>query len=133
MWSSIVTTLTRALGAFLIVVGIVAYVATAAASITALLPAFLGVPILVLGLLAGRGDWHRHVIHAALLLALLGFLGTLRNVADVPAVLGDGDVERPVAVWTSTVTALACLAYVVAGVRSFVLARRAREPAGSDG
>lgn len=115
------TNLTRATGTILIVVGVVAYVATNAASPTALAPAVVGLPILVLGLLAGRETVHRHMIHAALVVALLGALGTLPMVAGL--LTGDtGGAEI-----TSTVTAVICLGYVALGVRSFVAARRARE------
>lgn len=115
------TNLTRAIGAILIVVGVVAYLATDRASPTALAPAVVGLPILVLGLLAGREALHRHVIHAALVVALLGFLGSLPMV--VTLVTGDGGAAEV----TSTVTAVVCAAYVGLGVRSFVAARRARE------
>lgn len=116
------TAVTRATGAVLIVVGVGAWLVAGGAgtSLTALLPAVLGVVILVLGLLAGRGEWHRHVIHAALVVALLGFLGTLRQV--VPLFTG----EAGIAEWASLITALVSLGYVALGVRSFVAARRAR-------
>ena len=120
------TTITRALGAALVVVGVVAYVTTGATSITALIPAFLGLVILVLGVVAGRESAHQHAIHGALVVALLGALGTLMNVAELPALLSGGDVERPGAVIASTITFLLCAGYIVLGVRSFRAARRNR-------
>ncbi len=120
------TTTTRALGAVLIAVGIVAYVATGADSVTALIPAVLGVVVLALGIAAGREDLHRHAIHGALAVALLGALGTLMNVVELPALLQGDDVERPAAVVAATITFLLCAGYVALGVRSFVAARRAR-------
>lgn len=115
---------TRGLGAALLLVGIVAYLATGAESITALFPAFLGVPLLVLGLLAGRESARQHAIHGALVLALLGVLASAMPLAELPALLTGGEVERPVATVTSAITALACLIYLGVGVRSFVVARR---------
>lgn len=114
------TAVTRAIGVLLIVVGVGAWLLAGGpgTSLTALLPAVLGVILLVLGLLAGRGEWHRHVIHAALVVALLGFLGTLRQV--VPIFTG----EAGLAEWASLITALLCLLYVALGVRSFIAARR---------
>jgi uncharacterized membrane protein len=120
---------TIALGAGLIALGVIAYFATGRDSLTALLPAVLGVPILVLGVLAMRENMRRHAIHAALVLALLGALGTMPQVVQLPDLLMDNDVERPAAVVTSTITAVACLLYVVLGVRSFVAARRERRTA----
>jgi hypothetical protein len=118
-----VVTLTRAFGGLLIVVGVVAYLATGMESATALLPAVLGIPILVLGLLAGRAGRERGLIVAAVVLAALGALGTAMNVADLPALLAGDDVERPAAVVTSAITAVLCLAYVIAGIRWLVTAR----------
>lgn len=115
------TNMTRAAGAVLIVVGVVAYVATGAASVTALAPAFVGLPILVLGLLAGRESLHRHVIHGALGVALLGVVASLPMAVDL--LMG----EVGAAAVTSAVMALVCGVYVALGVRSFVAARRARE------
>ena len=123
------TAITRALGVALIVVGVVAFVATGSEAMTALIPAFLGAVILVLGIVAGREAVHRHAIHAALVVALLGALGTLRNVVELPALLAGDEVERPGAVVASTITFLLCGAYIALGIRSFSAARRARDRA----
>ncbi|HWB71764.1 MAG TPA: hypothetical protein VG452_06060 [Egibacteraceae bacterium] len=117
------TRVTQAVGALLIAVGIVAYLATGAESLTALLPALLGAALLALGLLATRDALRPHAIHGALVVALLGLLGTLPNVAELPDLVG-GDVERPGAVVASTLTALCCALFLGLGVRSFVAARR---------
>jgi hypothetical protein len=115
--------LTRVTGGVLVVVGLVGYVATAAASVTALLPTVLGLPILGLGLWAGNEERRRTAIHAALVVALLGLLGTLMNVVELPAVLTGGEVERPTAVIVSSITALVCAVYLGIGIRSFIAAR----------
>jgi hypothetical protein len=113
---------TRLLGVVLILVGVIAYVVTGAESVTALLPAFLGLPILVLGLLAGAPSRQRPMIIVAVVLAVLGALGTAMNVVELPALLAGDDVERPAAVVTSTITALLCLVYAIAGIRWLVAA-----------
>ncbi len=115
---------TRVTGAVLVLIGVVGYAVTAGASLTALLPTVLGLPVLGLGLWAGNQDRRRTAIHAALVLALLGFLGTLMNVIQLPALLTGGEVARPTAVVVSSITSLVCLIYVVLGVRSFAAARR---------
>lgn len=109
-----ITSLTRATGAILIVIGVAGYVLTDFASPTALLPALLGVVIGVCGLLAGQAQRHRAAVHVALAVALLGLLGSL------PRVFGGGAAGV-----VSALTVLVCLAYVVVGVRSFIAARRA--------
>ena len=120
------TSITRGLGVALILVGIVAYIVTDAASVTALIPAFLGIVVFVLGVLAGQESLHRHAIHGALAVALLGALGTLMNVVQLPAVLAGDQVDRPAAVIAATITFVLCAIYVAIGVRSFTAARQAR-------
>jgi hypothetical protein len=112
------TKVTQISGAVLIAVGVVAYVATGFASITALLPAVLGLVLGALGLLAQRIEASQHAIHAALVLALLGALGSLRPISGLP------DAE-PAAI-TSLATIVVCAVYVALGVRSFISARKAR-------
>lgn len=122
------TAITRALGLALIAVGVVSFLATGSDAATALIPAALGLVILALGVAAAKDSLHRHAIHGALVVALLGALGTLMNVVELPALLSGGDVERPAAVIASTVTFLLCAGYIVLGVRSFRKARRAGGP-----
>lgn len=116
---------TRGIGAALIVVGVGAWLLAGGpgASPTALLPALLGLVILILGLLAGREALHRHAIHSALVIALLGLLGTIPRA--LPAFTGGEGAG--LAAWASLLTAVLCLVYVVLGVRSFIAARRARQ------
>jgi hypothetical protein len=83
-------------GLILIVLGVGAYVGTGGASVTALLPAVLGVPILLLGLVAQSPNRRRFAIGAAALIALLGLLGSLRGVPDVLQILAGGQVDRPI-------------------------------------
>lgn len=119
------TSVTRATGLALIAIGIAAYVGSGAASLTALLPAGLGFVVLLLGTLARRESLHRHAIHAALAVALLGALGALPRALAAGEVLTGGDVERPLAAVASLLTVLVCAVYIGLGVRSFIAARRA--------
>jgi uncharacterized membrane protein len=107
---------TQVVGITLIAIGVIAYVATDFASATALLPAALGLVIGVLGVVAARIEAGQHAIHAALVIALLGLLGSLRPLPGLP----DGE---PAAI-TSLITILVCVVYLGLGVRSFVNARR---------
>lgn len=114
------TNVTRTVGVVLVAVGVIAYVATDAVSVTALAPAFVGLPILILGLLAARENVHRHMIHAALVVALLGALASLPMALKLlTGRAGSAEV-------TSMVTALVCAVYVALGIRSFTAARRRR-------
>lgn len=113
-------------GGVLTVAGVVAYVITSAASVTALIPAFVGVALIIAAVVAMRWDGARmHAIHAALVVALLAALGSLRNVAAIGDAI-DGSAERPAAIWVSLIMFVVLVAYLVAGIRSFIAARRAR-------
>jgi hypothetical protein len=109
---------TQLVGAILVVLGAVAYVATGFASVTALLPSLLGLVLGALGIVAARLEAGQHAIHAALVVALLGLLGSLQPLGG----LADAD---PAAI-TSLVTVLVLAVYLAAAIRSFMSARRAR-------
>ncbi|CAJ1495509.1 hypothetical protein [[Mycobacterium] burgundiense] len=124
------TKLTLWIGGLLVATGVIAYIASAAASVTALIPAFVGILLVVAGLIARNPNAHRHAIHAALVIALVGALGSLMNVAKIGDLFA-GTAERPAAIIVSAIMLVLLLVYVVAGVRSFIAARRARD-AGAD-
>ena len=113
---------TRAVGFLLILLGVVGYVATGAASITALIPAMVGAILLILALVARKPEARKHAMHAAVALALVAVLGMVPRI--VPA-LRAGDISRP-AVIAQIVMALILAVYVLLGVKSFIDARRAR-------
>ena len=114
---------TRLFGLLLIVLGIASYLTTGRTSVTALIPAFVGAVFVVLALVARNPAARKHVMHAAVALALLGALGTLGRI--IPAVR-DGNTTRPAVLAQIAMTVL-LLVYVALGVRSFIEARRARK------
>lgn len=113
--------LTIGLGIILIAIGVIAYIATAFASWTALIPAILGAIILIAGLIGLKSP--KIGIHIGLVVAVLGILGTAMNVFQLGALFA-GTAERPAAVITSTITFILLIVYVVLGIRSFIAARR---------
>ncbi len=113
---------TRVVGFLLILLGAVGYIGTGMASITALIPAMVGALFLILALIARNPQARKHVMHAAVALALILVLGV------VPRILGAinaGETGRP-AVLAQIAMAVILLVYVLLGVRSFIEARRAR-------
>ncbi len=116
---------TRAIGGLLVLVGVVAYLATDRQSPTALAPAAVGVLLLIFGFLAGKPERTRSMIHAALGVSLLGLLASGMPLSDLPALFA-GDAERPGAVLAAAAMALLCLVHLGLGVRSFLAARRRR-------
>jgi hypothetical protein len=116
---------TVALGVALVLLGIGGYALTGASSLTALIPAAFGVLFVVAGLLARRDRLRRHVIHAAVVLAVVGFLGSVRGLFRIADVFHPIST-RPAAIVAQAIMALLTLGYLVLAVRSFVGARRAR-------
>jgi len=116
--------MTMALGSLLFLIGVGFYFGTGATSVTALIPAFLGIPIEIAGFLALREGWRKHAMHAAVLLALLGFLGSARGLVQLPALLRGAELARPAAVAAQSITAALCLVFVGLAVASFIRARR---------
>ena len=108
-----------------IALGLGGYFLTGAVHTTALIPAIIGVVLLVLGLLGSKEKLRIHVMHAALLIGLLALLGTASSLLKLPAAF-DGTTARPEAVFAQAATAVLSVVYLALGVRSFIAARRAR-------
>lgn len=109
----------------LILTGVITFIATGASSVTALIPAFVGIAIGICGVLAMREKLRRHAIHLALVFALIGALGSLMNVAKIGELFA-GTAERPGAIIESVIMLVVTVVYLIIGIRSFVAARRAR-------
>jgi hypothetical protein len=113
---------TRMVGFLLVLLGVVSYVGTGAASMTALIPAVVGALFLMLALIARNPGARKHVMHAAVAVALLAVLG---GVPRIIAAVNAGDLMRP-AVLAQIAMAVILAVYVLLGVKSFIDARRAR-------
>lgn len=121
------TRLTISFGTVLILLGVVGYLATGAVSITALIPAFFGLPILILGLLSQRPRFHKHAVTLAGALALLGFFGSARGLPQALALLTGGEVARPAAAVMQALMALLCLTFAVLVIRALLQRGHATE------
>ena len=114
-------------GVLLILIGLGGYVygvMDGRASVTALIPALLGLILALLGFVAqAKENLRKHIMHGAVLVGLLGFLATASSVLKLPA-LFDGTAERPAAIVAQFLTALVCLVFVILCVKSFIDARR---------
>ncbi|MHC4093295.1 MAG: hypothetical protein ACYSVY_24000 [Planctomycetota bacterium] len=117
--------ITIGLGLVLIALGVGGYFGTGRASVTALIPAFFGLPLLLLGLAALKQPLRKHAIHVAVVIGLLGIAGTARGLMKLPALLTGGELARPGAVAVQAAMATVCFIYVLLCVRSFIKARRA--------
>lgn len=92
--------------------------------ITALIPAAFGIVLALLGFAAkSKENLRKHLMHVAVIVGLLGFLGTVSSVLKLPALFA-GTAERPAAVAVQFITAILCLIFVALCVKSFIDARR---------
>jgi hypothetical protein len=108
-----------------LVLGIAGFVLTGSTHKTALIPCVFGVLFLIFGLLARKDNLRKHVMHAAVLIALFAFLGTAKALTHLPDLV-QGTAEKPAAIITQSLNAGISLLYIFLAVRSFIQARRAR-------
>ena len=109
-------------GGFLVLFGIVAYIYSGQASITALIPSIFGLGILFPGYVAYNSpDMAKHAMHVTAVLALLGVLGSLDSI------LGLLDGEYSLANISKGVLLIICGEYLYFCILSFRAARIKRE------
>jgi len=102
----------------LIITGVGFYLGTGMASMTALIPAFLGIPLLLCGLMAKSPGAVKIAMHVAALIVLLGALGSSRvfmKWADLSMAARSAQL----------ITLVVCVWLLVAYIKSFIKARRA--------
>ena len=109
-------------GVLLILVGIAGYgyaVSSGNASVTALIPAFFGILLVLFGAVARSSEGLRkHMMHGAAAVGLIGFLATAWRL--VPNL---GNLTLSAAVLAQVAMCLLCLVFVILTVRSFIQAR----------
>ena len=110
-------------GFFLIVIGIIFYLFPEdEQSVTALIPSFIGLGLLIPGYLAYTNEnMKMHAMHAAVLVSLMGTLGGAMGLPDMIA----GDFNRPTIARLSLL--IFCGEYMIFSIMSFRAARIKRE------
>ena len=108
-----------------ILLGLGGFVLTGSVHKTALIPCAFGILFVLFGLLSFKEKLRKHVMHAAVLIALLAFLGTARALTHLPE-LFNGTAEKPASIITQSLNAGFSILYIILAVRSFIQARRAR-------
>tara|TARA_B100000214_G_scaffold363732_1_gene329575 strand:+ start:3184 stop:3582 length:399 start_codon:yes stop_codon:yes gene_type:complete len=117
--------LAKIIGSILVIFGIATYIISNQSSITALIPSFMGAPLLVLGLLSERmPEMRHHLMHASMVLALFMVIMPISMVA----MMGIPDSSLTLV----SLMALLVLGsiFMVAGIKSFRHARILRESSG---
>lgn len=121
--------LTLVVALVLIVLGVAVFVATGSHAPTALIPAYFGILLGVLGLLANTPNTKRRMLfmHIAVTVGLIGFIFPgWRGLGDLITQMHGQLVVRPVAMKEELAMAAICLVFVLLCVRSFIAARRQR-------
>ncbi len=114
-------------GIILIPIGWVAFDQTGRTHYTALIPAGLGLLLIVLGGLSFRPGMRKHAMHLAAVVGLAGALaGGFRAVPGWVSHLSGKEVSMPALIGTS-LTALVCLVFLGLCINSFIQARRRRQ------
>ena len=112
----------------LILLGITSYFGTGRTSMTALIPTFFGGTLFVLGILALSPRMEKHAMHCTVVVALVGFIGTVKGALKCILLLTGEMVERPTAVKAQGMMAVLCLIYVILCFRWFLNNRRKKIP-----
>ena len=122
---------TMLFGLLLIALGFVGWVETGRVHPTALIPLYFGVVLGVLGVMARTENAKKRmmVMHIAVTIGLLGFLGTAKSVWDYYQMERGGSFPFPAAVEAKATMSVILLFYVLLCVRSFIHARKARPEA----
>ena len=97
---------------------------------TALIPAFFGFPLLIMGTIGLIDSMRKHAMHVAAAVALLGTVGGLAN--GVRSLMSESDTAATKATFSLILGAL-CLVFLVAAINSFRAARKSREMASNQG
>ena len=110
-------------GSLLVIIGFVGYgygLINGNASITALIPAAFGFVLEILGFVAKSNEsLRKHLMHAAVVVALLGFIMTAGRLFMKISTFTLG-----AAAISQIATAIVCLVFVILAIRSFAAARR---------
>ena len=108
-------------GAILVLWGVAAYIISGHSSITAMIPSFMGAPLMILGLLSEKiPDMRHHLMHASMVMALLMVLGGARVFADF------SDMSN-LAISSHIILIFVGATFMICGIMSFRAARLARE------
>ncbi|MCX8105967.1 MAG: hypothetical protein N3D80_08875 [Ignavibacterium album] len=116
-----------ALGIIFIIMGLYGYFVISSESITALIPTFFGIPLLILGWLGLNDKYLKHTMHAAAVLTLLGFIGTVGGLIKFFRMISGVEMERPAAVTVQAIMAILCLLFLIFAIKSFIDARKNKE------
>ena len=111
-------------GGILILSGIISYLISDSGSLTALIPSFFGIPLLIMGFLSNRNEANKHhYMHAAMVFALVSVLGGMR----IFSIWSDAS---DLTLLSHVILIIVGTIFMVAGILSFRHTRKSREALG---
>ena len=109
-------------GIFLSVLGLYGYFGMGRVSVTALIPLFIGAPIIILGILSFDEKKIKHSMHAASILMLLGLIGSLYRLAHKVS-MENIDGSSIILI----IMSMFCIIFLILAINSFIEARKAKK------
>ena len=100
-------------GVILIISGVAGYFLTGRQSFTALIPAFIGLPVALLGWGGKNSEKGGICCAIAALLMLLGLGGCIPGLLKLIPLLTGADIARPAAVYLQSLTAILAVVYLL--------------------
>ena len=96
-------------------------------SLTALIPAAVGLPLVICGLLALKDSLRMPAMHVAVVFALIGALAAGgRGLPRIGSLFSDDPSGNPRAIAMMLIMFLLCAVFLVQSIKSFIDARRRR-------
>jgi len=112
-------------GIILIILGLVSYFGISSESITALIPAFLGLPMLILGWIAQNEKYLKHAMHGAAVLMLISIIGASVRILSNVSFNQSFVFSEPVIIQILMV--LISLIFLILVVKSFFDSRKTKK------
>ncbi|MCF7729758.1 MAG: hypothetical protein K9M81_05245 [Chthoniobacterales bacterium] len=110
-------------GLLLNLIGLFGFFGTGATHYTALIPCALGLLLIASGLVAQKEHLRRHAMHGAVLISLIGLLGTASAFTKIPLLLDHAAGDKAPAFVAKIATAILCGLFFLLCLRSFIKAR----------
>lgn len=110
--------LTIGVGFILFILGLVSYVLSGMASVTALIPSILGAILAIFGILIYKKIYTEISIYISGIISIIGLLGSLRGIPQTVTFISGGEVTRPLAVISQTITVILAFILIIAIIKN---------------
>ena len=111
-------------GALLVITGVVGFVATGSSHPNALIPGALGIALILCGLIGRNQELHHRAMQGAMLVALVGFGGTVTSFAKFAQVVRFGTANNGYAPLCKMTTGFLCAIFLLRCLQAFLDAGR---------